>query len=427
MFAKVIKVRDVSGDGYPDILVGTTFETQSRLYLGDGSGGFSEVTETHLPQIKTSIGDMEFGDVDGDSDLDLVLVDNGTGNLLLNSGGYPLLWLNDGAGHFTDATAGRMPEMLIDFAWDVEFLDVDQDYDLDVLILSRYIGKGIFLFENDGTGSFTDATTGRLPQLFNVKYTVQDTDFTSIDWEAEIMDFNGDDYLDLVMLNAEDATGGHIFINNQQGGFEDATAQLWPASQNLPVGDNITILDYDSDGDADFLIGFASPLLLINDGSGNLVVHQGVCSGVIAPASPNVAVADLDGDHTLDLIMAMDSPDYETTPYESRIFLGKNIQPDSASPVITLVEQVTSPEAGQPIIIRARVHDNKSPTMPYDWQSVVLKWTAGGQTTEIPMKWYGEYLWRAVIDSAPAGSFSYQVCATDAAGNQACSELVNTK
>ena len=32
--ARVIKARDVSGDGIVDILVGTTYQTQSRLYLG---------------------------------------------------------------------------------------------------------------------------------------------------------------------------------------------------------------------------------------------------------------------------------------------------------------------------------------------------------------------------------------------------------
>jgi hypothetical protein len=38
MLARVIKVRDVNADGSPDILVGTTFQTQSQLYLADGSG-----------------------------------------------------------------------------------------------------------------------------------------------------------------------------------------------------------------------------------------------------------------------------------------------------------------------------------------------------------------------------------------------------
>jgi hypothetical protein len=72
MLARVIKVGDVNVDGSPDILVGTTFQTQSQLFLGDGSGNFTNVTKTHLPQINASVGDLEFGDADGDEDLDVV-------------------------------------------------------------------------------------------------------------------------------------------------------------------------------------------------------------------------------------------------------------------------------------------------------------------------------------------------------------------
>jgi hypothetical protein len=77
MLARVIKVGDVNADGSPDILVGTTYETQSQLFLGDGSSNFTNVTKTHLPQINASVGDLEFGDVDGDEDLDVVLADWG--------------------------------------------------------------------------------------------------------------------------------------------------------------------------------------------------------------------------------------------------------------------------------------------------------------------------------------------------------------
>src|SRR5215208_4738870 len=87
MLARVIKGRDVNGDGSPDILVGTTYQTQGRLYLGGGSGDFTDVTKTHLPQIKASIGDLKFGDGDGDQDLDVVLVDWGKGSPMLSDGG----------------------------------------------------------------------------------------------------------------------------------------------------------------------------------------------------------------------------------------------------------------------------------------------------------------------------------------------------
>jgi len=36
------------------------------------------------------------------------------------------------------------------------------------------------------------------------------------------------------------------------------------------------------------------------------------------------------------------------------------------------------------------------------------------------MQWYGDYLWRATIDEPPTGDLNYKVCATDAAGNEAC-------
>ena len=88
--------------------------------------------------------------------------------------------------------------------------------------------------------------------------------------------------------------------------------------------------------------------------------------------------------------------------------------------MITNVEKVSTSGAAEPIPIRARVHDNKSPTMPHDWRKVELRWSTDGQTHEKPMQWYGEYLWSAAIGESPVGDFTYRVCATDAAGNRSC-------
>ncbi|HLE50727.1 MAG TPA: VCBS repeat-containing protein [Anaerolineales bacterium] len=407
MLARVIKVRDVNNDQQPDILVGTTFQTQSRLYLGDGSGNFTEVTATHLPQIKASIGDLEFGDVDDDGDLDIVLADWGPDSPMHNKGGRTMLWLNDGEGHFSDATGGRMPDVLVKFSWELEFVDVDNDYDLDILVSCK-VCKGSFFFENDGAYNFTDVTEDRLPQFIN-------------NYDFEAMDLNGDGYLELVTIN----DGGyyeHVFLNNQHGGFVNATAELWPNRENPTYDDNMDVfLDFDSDGDADFIIGSLDgpDRLLINDGSGHLKMAYKVFAGKDTPGTLGIAVADLNNDNKLDVVQAQGE---NPSASDERVFLGKNIQPDTAPPVITLVEKVSTPTPGQPLQIRARVHDNKSPTMPHDWRSVVLRWTVDGQEHETPMQWYGEYLWRGVIDG-PSGDLIYQVCATDAAGNEACSSL----
>lgn len=60
--------------------------------------------------------------------------------------------------------------------------------------------------------------------------------------------------------------------------------------------------------------------------------------------------------------------------------------------------------------------------MPHDFTEVALVWSAcGGGETHTPMQWYGEHLWRATVDNVDQGTLTYKVCATDAAGSEACS------
>ena len=92
---RVIKVRDVTADSLPDIVLGTTYQSQSQLFLGTGVGTFELATD-RLPQVALSVGDLEIGDVDADGDLDMVLADWGPATPWRMPVGSTQLWLNDG-------------------------------------------------------------------------------------------------------------------------------------------------------------------------------------------------------------------------------------------------------------------------------------------------------------------------------------------
>ncbi len=408
--ARVIKARDLNGDGLTDIVVGTTYQRQSRLYLGTGKGSFTEVTRTHLPQLLLSVGDLEAGDADGDGDLDLVLADWGPGHNMTNDGGLTHLWLNDGTGRFTDATAARLPAVKIRFSWDLELTDVDNDADLDVLVSCKRCPGGS-LFRNDGTGHFTD--DGRaLPQYTN-------------NYEFEAMDLDGDGFLDLVTLNdgeivAENSSSRreHVFRNDGKGRFRDATPAWWPEAANVGEDDNMAaFLDVDSDGDADFVVGSLSgpDRLLVNDGKGRLQVSLDVFDGAPTPGTLGLALADLDADGRMDVVQGQGE---HPKAIDERVFFGRGVAPDTAPPSITMVG-ARDAGAGRRIVV-ARVHDRKSPTLPFEWQRVVVEWPSASGPRAIPMRWYGEYLWRADWPADVPADAPFRVCATDAPGNSAC-------
>jgi hypothetical protein len=370
--------------------------------------------------------------VDGDGDLDLALVDWGPGNPKQNHGGITMLWLNDGKGRFTDATDKQMPQIQVGFSWEIDFVDVDNDYDLDLLV-SAWKSPTSYFFENDGKGTFTDVTKEKLPQYAN-------------NFEFEPIDLNGDTYLDVLTINdgevlplPQSPASQHVFLNDSGKRFVDKTPELFPPSENPPRDNNMVVyLDYDSDGDADALLcSLTGPdRLLINDGKGHLRQAPGVFPNQGIAVSEDIypvmykgkplfggtlyiALADLNGDHRLDAVFAQGEAKnlIPLGGFQDKVYFGTaNLPPDTAPPIITIVEKLSGGR-----LVRARVHDNKSPTMPQDWKSVGLRWKAAGAEREEPMLWFGEYLWRAEIPAEAKGEVAYQVCATDAAGNNACS------
>ena len=122
-----------------------------------------EETSTRFPSPNPAeyTNQLTIGDLDGDGDLDIVFANGGN----FSSPG-PLLpqrvYINDGSGHFTDQSAGRLN--FFGLCRGVELGDIDNDGDLD-MIFAQDFNRLPALFVNDGAGFFTDVTAAQLPNV----------------------------------------------------------------------------------------------------------------------------------------------------------------------------------------------------------------------------------------------------------------------
>ncbi len=141
-----LELVDLDDDTDLDVLVSCKLCTGGKAYVNDGTGHFTDES-TRLPQRANNY-EYEPMDLDGDGDLDLVTINDGP-NLT------ETILINDGAGHFADETAARLPAGNTPGSDDnvIAFLDVDQDGDADVLVGSLSDPERLWI--NDGTGHFT--------------------------------------------------------------------------------------------------------------------------------------------------------------------------------------------------------------------------------------------------------------------------------
>jgi hypothetical protein len=167
---------DLDGDGDQDLFIGNN--GQNFLLFNDGAGNFTDATETNLPDVFDITQDVEAGDVDGDGDLDIVIGNEDRNRLLIN----------DGAGVFTDETTERLtfrdaPEV----TREADFGDVDGDGDLDLLFSNTPWAPGADprdrLLVNDGTGVFVDQSESRLPSTGGISV---DSDFVDLDGDGDL-------------------------------------------------------------------------------------------------------------------------------------------------------------------------------------------------------------------------------------------------
>lgn len=282
---------DCDEDGDLDLYLSgmdENFAISGGLYINE-NGSFTLSTESGIPALY--MGSADWGDIDGDGDLDIVLIGQNGSFVDIAE-----VYRNDGFGSFTnlnsDFTAIEQGE--------VRFADIDNDGDLDISLTGIAATANITkLYENDGTGAYTELTDVVLPGMNTGR----------IKWA----DYDKDEDNDFVLSGYDDESIGgfftEIYTNNGDGTFSISGIPLHKGW----LGDT-EWGDYNDDGNIDLIISGTGgdgtdrfTLLYKNNGDGTF---EELDIGIPGVSHSSIEWGDFDSDGDLDLFVVGET----TTP-----------------------------------------------------------------------------------------------------------------
>jgi len=74
-FGLAVQMRDLNGDGHPDIYVCNDFQTPDRVWINNGQGGFRALDRLAIRKTSYASMGVDFADVDRDGRLDILVVE----------------------------------------------------------------------------------------------------------------------------------------------------------------------------------------------------------------------------------------------------------------------------------------------------------------------------------------------------------------
>jgi len=239
-------------------------------------------TDTTLPlAVGATPRPIQAADVNGDGNLDLLVADYNSGGP-----GSVAVFLGDGTGKFAAATGspfavGRGPRGMV-------VADFNGDGHLD-FATANWTDGTVSVRLSDGSGGFEPVET------FSAPGGPQD---------IQAGDVNGDGNLDLVIAEYTAGTVT-ILLGDGKGGFSPAPGS--PATVGSGVY-GVALGDINDDGKLDIVTGNQNSndaTVLLGDGTGRFTAATGspYATGSSSSAPSAVALADLDGDGNLDLIV----------------------------------------------------------------------------------------------------------------------------
>jgi len=326
-----VAVGDYDNDGREDLYV-TGFPS-NHLYHNKGNCTFEDVTESAHVAGSGWSASAAFVDIDNDGLLDLVVTrylvwsfDNNPycGEHVAGHRGYcspdifsgvsPLLFHNDGGGHFSDVSEKAGLSKLEGKGLGIAIADLDHDGLIDIAIANDAVRE--FLLHNQGGGVLKDIAvdSGTAVNEDGRVYSGMGVDFA---------DYDNDGNPDLVITNLSDQKYA-LYHNSGNGSFTYETGPSGLGIATRPyAGWGVKFLDYDNDGWKDLFIAqghvmdtiqltfphlrYLQPPLLLHNEAGKKFVDVSAQSGAVFKqkwAARGLAVGDLRNSGALDVVIS---------------------------------------------------------------------------------------------------------------------------
>jgi len=271
------KLRDLNGDGFPDIIYATASTSPSYDFhyaLNNGDGIFGQV----LTKSLGSCGwfDIDAVDMDNDGDMDVIVTESKSCPSINESGRRIYICLNDGNANF----ANPIIELTtVGFPSPVALGDFNRDGIVDLATghrLSINISLGV------GNGQLQNS----------VVYPSDNGTF-----DVCVADFNNDKKLDLASSHLSDSASINVMFGNGDGTFQPKQYYYAPASTDLQNSRGLTSADINNDGFEDIvLVNGASHTLTVYISNGEGTFTHGTRYGAYYYSeSPIFADFNLDG------------------------------------------------------------------------------------------------------------------------------------
>ena len=291
-----VRFADWDNDGHLDLYVATA--DGGHLFRNEGTGSFTDVTESL--EVELPAGEPLFGDFDHDGDLDLVVAWAGGGTLFRNDLDGTFTDLGERAG-FTTTTAPDVPAADGARTIRAAFADLDDDDDLDFVLPDP--AGGLRLHDNRRLGLFAEVAAER--GLAEAGEGTAGLDLVAAG------DYDNDGRPDL--LGGRSGGPGVVLLRNRgDGTFTEDTrpTALREGAEAISVTD-LSFVDFDNDGWLDIVLGGEADgastgraLLFRNAAAGRFDPMIGIVPDLPAPVR-RIAARDFEADGDLDLFVSL--------------------------------------------------------------------------------------------------------------------------